>query len=271
MIVTKNISFSIGKNQWLLKDISVTAHFGEFVVILGPNGAGKSTLLKILAGSLIPTKGRIEFMNKPFTDFTKEELAKRRAVLAQHYNVTSDFLVNEIVMMGRYPHFDGRPTLKDREIVKDALQLTGTMHLSDRNINSLSGGEQQRVHLARVLAQITNKTTNNLLLLDEPVSSLDIQYQHTVLNIAKQKSKEGNAVIMVLHDLNLAAQYADRIIILKEGQKYADDIPLKALQSKLLTEVYNIPLRLFNERGQLFVMPDIKKSSQAAEKELILN
>tara|TARA_B110000046_G_C13013273_1_gene407637 strand:+ start:1469 stop:2287 length:819 start_codon:yes stop_codon:yes gene_type:complete len=272
MITTKNISFFVDKKQQLLKDISITARSGELVAILGPNGAGKSTLLKILAGTLIPSKGRVEFENKPFVDFTKEELAKRRAVLAQHYTVTADFLVEEIVMMGRYPHFKGHPMPLDYEIVAQMLKTTGVEHLKERTINSLSGGEQQRVHLARVLAQIETKdTTKNLLLLDEPVSSLDIQYQHIVLQISKQKSKEGNAVITVLHDLNLAAQYADRIIILKDGKKYADGIPSDALQSELLTEVYNMPLKLFNEQGRLLVLPDIKEPSPILEKEILFN
>lgn len=271
MIDVKNISFSISSKKTLLKDISLTAKAGELLTILGPNGAGKSTLLKMLSGALKPSKGSIAIDGKPIHTFSKPELSQQRAVLSQHYSMTADFLVKDVVMMGRYPHFKGRPLPSDFSVVKKSLETVGMLDLSERNINTLSGGEQQRVHLARVLAQINyaDPHRKGLMLLDEPVSSLDIQYQHVVLTIAKEKSLQGHAVISVLHDLNLAAQYADRIIILKQGAKFADDIPEKALNTELLEKVYNIPFQIIHRNGQLLVLPDQNKRVESDKNNLI--
>lgn len=274
MICAENISLSIGANKLLLNNVSITARPGELLAVLGPNGAGKSTLLKILSGAIKPTQGHVSFQDRLIDAISKPELALQRAVLAQQYSMAANFLVKDVVMMGRYPHFNGRPLSTDHEIVEESLKTVGISSLTERNINTLSGGEQQRVHLARVLAQVSysNPAKKGLLLLDEPVSSLDIQYQHVVLDIAKNKSQQGHTVICVLHDLNLAAQYADRIVILKEGTKYVDDIPTLALDAKQLEEIYNIPFKVINENGQLLVLPGRKKQvkqNQTEKKEVI--
>lgn len=215
MIEVININY-----KTILEDISLTINSGEMTVIVGPNGAGKSTLLKILAGTLTATSGKVYLYNQNIEKFKVHELSKIRAMLSQHYRLSADFLVKDIVLMGRYPHFKDHPSKDDFEIVVETLKLTGTTHLAERSILSLSGGEQQRVQLARVLAQLWNQK-EAILLLDEPISSLDIRYQFEILKIAQQKSREGFTVIAVLHDLNLAFRFADQLILLKKGKKYS--------------------------------------------------
>lgn len=235
MIEAKNIHY-----KTILQDISLNIKSGEMTVIVGPNGAGKSTLLKILAGTLKATSGEVSLYNQKIETFNVHELSKVRAMLSQHYRLSADFLVKDIVLMGRYPHFKDNPSKEDFEVVAETLELTGTSHLAERSILSLSGGEQQRVQLARVLAQLWHQK-EAILLLDEPISSLDIRYQFEILEIAKQKSQEGFTVVAVLHDLNLALRFADQLILLKKGKKYADGIPSQFITNSLLSDVYDIP------------------------------
>ncbi|MCP4520693.1 MAG: heme ABC transporter ATP-binding protein [Cytophagales bacterium] len=256
MIEAKGITYLSTSKRPIIQDVSFSAQRGEMVIIVGPNGAGKSTLLKNLAGALSPTQGEIFIDEKNIKDYLSAELAKKRAVLSQHYNLSADFLVKDIVMMGRYPHFEGIPSEQDYDIVSYNLELTGTKHLEERSIKSLSGGEQQRVHLARVLSQVTqNQDESSILFLDEPISSLDIHYQFAILEVAHQKSQEGMTVIAVLHDLNLASRFADRLVIIKDGKKYADGISSETLKPELLSDVYNIPIEVIQHNHDNFIFP----------------
>lgn len=201
------------------------------VAILGANGAGKSTLMKILCREKQPTAGRVLFDGKDLRDYSAKEMAAKRATLYQQNAVTMAFTVQEVVMMGRYGHYSSNPAERDLRAMQETMEVCGINYLADRSMLTLSGGEQQRVHLARVLAQVwDNKEA--LLLLDEPVSGMDLQYQHQTLAIAAALASKGFMIISVLHDINLAAQYADRILMLKGGRKWWDGSPMEVLTSQ---------------------------------------
>lgn len=238
MLVADSLTFSVGKRA-LIKDISFSLKPGELLIVLGANGAGKSTLFRLLSGDRPPSAGNVKLHQHNVSSYKPAELALKRAVLNQQNVVNMAFTVAEIVMMGRYPHYRNAPSLGDNDIVTEVMDLTGVTGLAERSYLSLSGGEQQRVQLARVLAQIWD-VPNALLLMDEPVASLDMQYQQQTLAIAKMLTKRGFMVMSILHDINLAAQYADRIIMLKNGQKYYDGTVAEVLNTKNIYEVFEI-------------------------------
>jgi iron complex transport system ATP-binding protein len=238
MLVADSLTFKVGKRA-LVKDISFSLRQGELLVILGANGAGKSTLFRLLSGDRPPSSGSVKLHEKELGSYPSSALALKRAVLNQQNVVNMAFTVEEIVMMGRYPHYRNNPSLGDNEICAEVMELTGITSFAERSYLSLSGGEQQRVQLARVLAQIWD-VPNALLLMDEPVASLDLQYQQQTLAIAKMLTKRGFMVVSILHDINLAAQYADRIIMLKNGRKWYDGTVAEVLNTKNIYEVFEI-------------------------------
>lgn len=220
MLLVEDLSYNIGQHN-ILQDISLECKKGELTAILGANGAGKSTLLNAIAKKIKAHKGAVKWDDTRLEHFKNEEMARWRGVLTQSSNVASQFLVEEVAMMGRYPFFKNNPSLKDQAEVQACLKLVKADDKSDRVFNSLSGGEKQRVHLARVLAQMsfhTDTHANKLLLLDEPLNNLDISHQHLCLQIARDFAKRGNAVLMVIHDINLAIEYAHQLVFLKNGK-----------------------------------------------------
>ena len=251
MIDVQKVSFSVGK-KILVKDVSLQILPGEFVVIMGANGAGKSTLLKMMAGSLHPTAGKIFFKEKEINLYKTEDLAKQRAVLSQHYHISFPMLAREIVMMGRYPYFDHQPKLTDEQLVTACLERMQVQSLANRDYNTLSGGEAQKVQMSRVLAQIgeTSPEQTKLLLLDEPVSHLDIKYQHQLLQEAKILCQNHTAVAAVLHDINLALKYADRIVFMKDGQ-IAHTLPKQEpITAEILKEIFDVDAKIFDIPGE---------------------
>ncbi len=247
MIELIHTGFAVGK-KILVTPLSLQVTAGEFVVVMGANGAGKSTLLKMMSGALQPTKGNIVFKGKPLQQYKTEELAKQRAVLSQHYHISFPLSVREIVMMGRYPYFNDQPLVRDEEMVVDCMNRMEVTHLSERNYQTLSGGEAQKVQMCRVLAQIgeTSATNEKLLLLDEPVSHLDIKYQHQLLKEAKQLCEKNVAVLAVLHDVNLALKYADRILFMKDGILVTELNKKEAITASLLKEVFDVDAKIFD-------------------------
>ncbi|MBX3256333.1 MAG: heme ABC transporter ATP-binding protein [Chitinophagaceae bacterium] len=243
MLQAAHISFK-NSHRYLLHNVSFEVKAGEVLSVLGANGAGKSTLLKNISGELQPHKGTLIFKNKPLHSWKNHELARQRGVLSQHYQVSLPFTSFQIAMMGRYPHFKNHPLPNDHDIVKQCLCFSGIEHLADRNYLTLSGGEQQRVQIARVLAQLwDDASTDKLLLLDEPVSALDIQYQHHIMQLIRKLAVRGFAIISVVHDLNLALQYSDRILLLKNGTQVAfGDTAL--LNKQHIKEVYGVESEL---------------------------
>lgn len=217
---------------------------------MGANGAGKSTLISLINGENRPSEGKILLNNKALSDYKSEELALKRATLSQHNNVNMAFSLEEIVMMGRYPHFKGDPRPSDYQAVEEAMKISGIELLAERSYLTMSGGEQQRVQLARVLAQLWD-CAGGLLLLDEPVSGLDLLYQQQTLAIAKAFAKQGFMVVAVLHDLNLAAQYADRILMMKDGRRWKDGTPAQVLNTQDIYNVFGIETEVVMNRKTL--------------------
>ena len=240
MLTAQNISYAHRKFT-ILENIDVTVNYGELLVIVGPNGAGKSTLLSLLANELDKHEEPVFFKKKTFKQWDAKELAQAKAKFSQSNSPDIPLVVKEVVMMGRYPYFNSIPNTTDHDAALKAMQETDVAPLAARDYNSLSGGEKQRVHLARVLAQLDNDIENKLIFLDEPLNNLDVLHQHRILHTIKNLTKQGNAAIMVLHDLNLAAQFADRVMLLKKGRIVAHDIPDKVFTNDIISRVYNFP------------------------------
>lgn len=245
MIDIQNIDYSI-KSKQLISQITFSARQGEFIAILGPNGAGKSTLLRVLTGEIKQSRGAVRLGERTLSDYSTNELARTRAVLEQHSPISMPFTVREIVLMGRYPHRKSSAVSLDLNIANACMRKTGIEHLAHRIFNTLSGGEKQRVQLARVFAQISGceKETCKCLFLDEPVNSLDVKFQHSTLQLASDFRKKGNVVIAVLHDINLAARYADKILLMKNGQQLAFGNLDEILTSKILSKCYEFDVQV---------------------------
>jgi iron complex transport system ATP-binding protein len=219
MLQAHNVDFRRGQAQ-ILQSVSVAVRGGEVTALLGPNGAGKSTLLSLLAGDLQPSAGTVTLDAMPLGKLSALSLAQRRAVLSQTSRMPFAFTVEETVALGRVMHVP-LSAREEATIIDACLRRADALHLKGRNVLTLSGGEQQRVHLARVLNQLWCEQGNphgRTMLLDEPVSALDIEHQHRTLQIVKREAERGLAVLVVLHDLNLAAAYADNVTILKAGR-----------------------------------------------------
>lgn len=244
MIRAETLTYRV-PNRVILDQVSISLGGGNVVALVGPNGAGKSTLLKILAGEIQPNEGKIFLDDKPLTSFSKGELALRRAVMPQEVLLAFAFTVEEVVMMGRYPHSLNRgrtgqsQLTDDQAIVQQSMQKTETTHLSERLYPTLSGGEQARVTLARVLAQKTP-----IVFLDEPTASLDPRHQHLVMSQARRVADQGGMVLAVLHDLNLASMYADQIALLSDGSIQASGPPADVLTRPILEKVFQTRFRV---------------------------
>jgi iron complex transport system ATP-binding protein len=226
----------------LLDDVSIAVAPGEVVALVGPNGAGKSTLLRVLAGDLRPGSGEVVLNGRPLEAWTVMERARQRAVLPQHASLTFPLTVLEVVLLGRTPHLAGVEDAHDVEIAHGALDVVGLRVAATRLYPSLSGGERQGAQLARVAAQVWEAPPAGarFLLLDEPVASLDLVHQHATLTLVRAFAHGGAGVVVVLHDLNLAAQYADRLVVLGHGRVVADARPRDALTPGLIAGVFGV-------------------------------
>lgn len=233
----------------VVQDITTDFGPGLLHVIVGPNGSGKSTFLKAFSGEWPIASGDVYYDDLPLSRISKPELARRRAVMSQLPELHFPFRVDDIVMMGRYPHFSFRPTRHDVEVCRQAMERLSVLSLADRDYLTLSGGERQRVQFARALAQISDPpaTGSRYLFLDEPVSSLDIHFQHQFLGLARDLVKDNMIIIAVLHDLNLALQYADRMLFLKEGRVVAAGAPPGIVTPELIRKVFALPARLLED------------------------
>ncbi|MBN9632840.1 MAG: heme ABC transporter ATP-binding protein [Actinobacteria bacterium] len=212
---------------------------GELVALIGPNGAGKSTALSVLAGDLPPTAGTALIDGMEAHRLRPLELGRRRAVLLQQKGVSFSYPVREVVAMGRSPWARTPDASRDDERIADALARTGVEHLVDRDVTTLSGGELARVSLARVLAQDCP-----IVLLDEPTDALDLGHREQVLSLAAELARDGRAVLAVLHDLDLAAAYADRVVLLHGGRVVAEGRPEEVLTASRVGDVYDHPVEV---------------------------
>jgi iron complex transport system ATP-binding protein len=224
----------------ILNGVDVSLEYGEFLAIVGPNGAGKSSLLSVLANE-VKSNQKIVFKNKNINDWEVQELSKHKAKFSQHNSNDIPLEVQDVVMMGRYPYFDAQPRREDHDAMNSMMQETDVFHLKEREYNTLSGGEKQRVHLSRVLAQLQNEIAHKLVFLDEPLNNLDVKHQYKALETIKNFTKKANSAIVVLHDLNLAAQYADKILLMKSGRVAAYGSPEEVFTAENISEAYNFP------------------------------
>ncbi len=221
---------------------------GELVAVIGPNGAGKSTLLQTLSGDLVPVQGRTALNGRPLAEWNINELAQRRAVYTQSDYLTFPFTVGEVVMLGRMPH-QHETTQHDVEVVRAALRVTDTTAFTERCYTELSGGERARVRLARALAQVwpnrrKQPHLQQYLLLDEPLAALDLHYQVHMLEMLKARVGPQLGVLIVMHDLGMAARYADRVALVNEGRLVADGPPDIVLTSERLSQHYRLPMQV---------------------------
>ncbi|GAB4366414.1 MAG: heme ABC transporter ATP-binding protein [Kiloniellaceae bacterium] len=233
----------------VLRGPSLAVAPGEVVAVLGPNGAGKSTLLAVLAGTLRPHQGDAVLEGRALADWPPRALALRRAVLPQHSELSFGFAVLEVVLLGRSPHAGASSRAEDLAVAEACLAEAEVAHLAHRLYTTLSGGERQRVQLARVLAQIDFPKTDRrdqprYLLLDEPTASLDPAHQHATLRTARRAAERGMGVLAILHDLNLAALYADRLVVLSRGRLAAEGTPEAVLTEELVREAFELPVHI---------------------------
>lgn len=246
---------SVHRNdKCVLHAIDLTLEPGKVLGVLGPNGAGKSTLLGALCGELKPSQGQLWLDGQALSHWSGQQRARRLAVLPQSSTLSFAFKVLEVVALGRLPHDSGQ--VRDSEIVREALKAADAWHLHDRSYLALSGGERQRVHLARVLAQLWPGEGGQTLLLDEPTSMLDPLHQHTTLQAVSEFAGRGGAVMVILHDLNLAARYCDRVLLLDAGQSYALDTPQVVLVPDALKAVFGLDVLVQRhpERGHPLII-----------------
>ena len=247
-ICATDIKMEIGNNQ-ILKGVSIDSKSREFIGIIGPNGSGKSTLLKCIYRTLKPNNGCIMLGRQDISKMSVKESAKKLAVVAQHNYYNFDFSVGEVVLMGRSPHKKSLEpdNSEDYDIVNESLEKVGMLGFKNRSFSTLSGGEQQRVILARALAQQTP-----CLILDEPTNHLDIKYQLSLLNIVKSLNL---TVISAIHDLNIAAMYCDRLFVMKNGQIVGSGIPQEVLTKEFIKEFYDIDVEIvYDSKGDMHIL-----------------
>lgn len=249
LLEAESVTIRLGGKE-IVSGVDFSVRAGEIVAIIGPNGAGKSTLLGALAGDHAYS-GSVRLAHREVSSWSQRDLALRRAVLRQSNAISFPFRVVEVVKMGRAPWRSITSVEEDDRIIASELLRTDTFRFADRVFTSLSGGERARVALARAMTQRTG-----LLLLDEPTAALDVNYQEQVLALARRYARQGNAVIVVLHDLGAAAAYADRVLLLADGGVKAWGRPEQVLTSKTISDVYRHPVRVLrDERDELIIAP----------------
>ena len=247
MIEVKNIDVSIASGKKLIQDISIHVDKGEVVSVLGKNGAGKSTLLKAICGDLNSSSGEVLYDEVLLNDLEITKLAKYRAVISQKVQLDFSFSVAEVVAIGRSPHNRYFDQTADVKIVDECLRRVDAYHLRHRDYTTLSGGEQQRVQFARALAQIWEVVESKegcYLFLDEPLSNLDVAHQHEMMLITRRLAEFNVGVFIIIHDLNLAAQYSDRVYILKEGKMFAEGTPNEVFTEEVISESFDFPVNV---------------------------
>jgi iron complex transport system ATP-binding protein len=219
----------------ILKNVSLQVFPGEVLALVGPNGAGKSSLLSVMSGDVQATTGRALLQGRDVSKYRVDEAARQRSVLMQSNEVSFPFTVAEIVEMGRAPWARTTSLADDNKAIAEALEKADVEHLVERRFNQLSGGERARVSLARVLAQRTP-----VVLLDEPTAALDLKHQESVMKTVREIAGQGRAVVVVVHDLSVAAGYADRVAMVVEGKIAAVGSPREVITAKRVSEVYGV-------------------------------
>lgn len=250
----ENLNFTAGLNEILL-DITLNFNSGHFYSIIGPNGSGKTTLLRHIARTIMPREDVVFIEGQDITEYKGVDFARIVSYVPQQIDNDCTFSSFDVVLMGRYPHvkrFEGEKK-KDIDIALWAMNVTNTLHLKDKNINLLSGGERQRVIIARALAQ-----QGKILLLDEPTSHLDIHHQIEIMDTLRNLNiKYGITILCVLHDLNMACEYSDYIVVMKNGKIENTGTPQEVLNEKLIKKVYGINVSIIKNpsNGKPYIIP----------------
>jgi heme transport system ATP-binding protein len=256
VIDVRGVTYRAG-NTLILDDVSVRFEPGRFNVILGPNGAGKSTLMRLATGLVRPMRGEIRYGDRPLESFDAEALARTRAVLSQNIHLAFPLPVIDVAMMGRYPHYGRVPSDRDRDIVARALDIVGMSDKRNQPYPTLSGGEQQKVQLARVLAQIWSDDAappdigrgHRYLFLDEPTTSLDVHYQIHLLDVARGLLRHDCTIVAILHDLNVAFEYGDRFVLLDGGRVAREYEHAADVDEATLEQVFRVRAHRVRDAG----------------------
>jgi len=266
-LVIRGVSFSYGSIN-ALEDISMDVEDGEVVSLVGPNGSGKSTLLKCINKILKPRTGAILMAERDVKTLRLKELARLLGYVSQSATHAFSSTVFDAVLLGRRPHVSWGVAVRDKEIVSRILVMVGIEGLAMRQFNELSGGERQKVLIARALAQ-----EPQLLLLDEPTSNLDLRHQLEVLGLVSKAAKEsGISVVMAIHDLNLASRFSDRLVFLKEGRVYAFGEPQQVLTSDIIRAVYGVEAVISKDSGRphIILLAPVPQASEQIGEEVLL-
>ncbi|WP_428249107.1 heme ABC transporter ATP-binding protein [Ferrovibrio sp.] len=246
MIAVENIRV-LRRGAEILRDISLELIPGEVLAIVGPNGAGKSTLLQVMSGDLLPQAGTVKLEGRALKDWAPLALARRRSVMPQAARLGFPLPARDVVALGRLPFERLYDRSANQAAVAAAIGAADIAHLAARSYATLSGGEQQRVQLARAMAQLDlEASVPPLLLLDEPTASLDLAHAHGVLRLARRLAGQGVAVAAVLHDLGLAHAYADRVAVLQQGRLLALDVPARALTPEILAQAFAVDAAFYD-------------------------
>ena len=249
LLEIKSIFFKI-KDKVILDDISLHIKSGDMVSIIGPNGSGKTTMLKAISNEISITDGEINFINKNISDWDLNDFANKKAVLSQSNNLVFPFSVIDIVKMGRFPLKNKGNQIEENNLCKKILNIFDLDDYVNQNYITLSGGEKQRVQLARVIAQIwSDDYSKKILILDEPTSYLDIKHQHSLFQFLKELNKKGLTIIMVLHDLNHALLNSNKIAVLKDSKLISFGETKNIITEELIKKVFEIDLKLINYKG----------------------
>ena len=267
-IVLQLQGLTIGyEEKTIISDINAEVRTGELIGIIGRNGAGKSTLLKTIRGLLPAKAGQVLYFEKPLASYGEKELARRVAYLQQNVETGFGYTGLDIVLTGRYPYMKWWESEKDedKELARDCMSYTGTLDLAERPVTEVSGGQKQRILLAKVLAQQTP-----VLFLDEPTTGLDMVYREEIFRFARELANMGKTILMVVHELDLAAAYCSRIFLLGEGKLLADETPEQVFTETLLSRAYeaDISVEQNPKNGRLEITT--KENPEAKKKELNL-
>lgn len=264
MIDVRGLSYRVGEKV-ILQDIDVTFAPGLLHAVIGPNGAGKSTLFKLMGQQHDLQEGTVHFGELQASARHRKKLAKVRAVLAQQHQINFPLKVWEVVMMGRYPHFGSQPRPADEAICEEVIQRLHLESFADRNFLTLSGGEKQRVHFARIFAQIWDVPAqrDRFLLLDEPLTFLDIKHQLDFFRLVRSLLTDATVIVIILHDINLAMNRCDRVHVLHEGRLAGSGPARQVLTPALLHAVFEIEATTVESDGNIFIMPGAMKEAHA--------
>ncbi len=265
MLQASSLTYQVG-GKTLVSKVDLTLEPGRLVAIIGPNGAGKSTLLRLLSGELRPTSGAVELDGRALGSFDAGALARRRAVVPQATALSFPFTAREVVLLGATVPGFGAASADIEQMAMDCLRTVGLVAIADRFYTHLSGGEKQRVHIARALLQLAIadrvERASSILMLDEPTASLDLAHQGLVLEEARRQAHGGRAVLAVLHDLNLAAVFADELVLMCRGEIAARGSAQEVINDALLSRSYGCDVRTNTtpDAGIPFVLPYTRRN-----------